>query len=153
MLEQVDSLTILPLYISHFDLNDVNIMVDKDCNSTGIVDWELSNKLPFGMGLCRIHTLAGFYSQGKFVMPTEFHEAERAFWNEIFVGMSKEVRATVEHNLDLVNLSLRIGVLLDTFQLDEGRVGGINDAALAALPEFLTYRIPQSRADEGPYRI
>ncbi|KAK0101907.1 hypothetical protein ONS95_001281 [Cadophora gregata] len=153
MLDQVDSLAALPLYISHFDLNDVNIMVDNDCRVSGIVDWELSTKLPFGMGLCRIHTLAGFYSQQKFVMPPEFDQAERGFWGEIFDGMPKKVREIMEQNLALVDLSVKVGALLDTFQLDEGKVGGINPVAVEALPKFLTYRIPQSRGSGEPYLV
>ena len=62
LFSKLDQLKILPLFVSHFDLNHVNIMVDDNCEVSGIVDWELSTPLPFGMGFCRIHTLAGEFS-------------------------------------------------------------------------------------------
>ncbi|MCJ1232322.1 hypothetical protein MMC14_000272 [Varicellaria rhodocarpa] len=86
-LGKLDQLKRLPLFISHFDLNQVNILIDQNYQVSGIVDWELSSLLPFGMGLSRIHTLAGEFSEGEFHMPDEFEESERGFWEEIFKGV------------------------------------------------------------------
>ena len=55
-------------------------MIDDNCDVSGIVDWELSTPLPFDMGFCRIHTLAGEFSEKKFHMPPQFGDAEKAFW-------------------------------------------------------------------------
>ena len=68
-LGKLDQLKRLPLFISHFDLNAVDILIDQNYQVSGIVDWELSSLLPFGMGLSRIHTLAGEFSERKFHMP------------------------------------------------------------------------------------
>lgn len=67
----------LPLFVSYFGLNNVNIMLDDNCEVSGLIDWELSTPLPFGVGFSRIHTLAGEYSDRKFHMPPEFKDAEK----------------------------------------------------------------------------
>lgn len=38
LLGKLDQLKVLPLFVAHFDLNDVNIMVDKNCEISGIID-------------------------------------------------------------------------------------------------------------------
>ena len=62
-LGKLDQLKGLPLFISHFDLNEVNILIYENYQVSGIVDWEFSSLLPFGMGFSWIHTLAGKYSE------------------------------------------------------------------------------------------
>ena len=52
-------------------------MLDDNCEVSGLIDWELSTPLPFGVGFSRIHTLAGEYSDRKFHMPPEFKDAEK----------------------------------------------------------------------------
>jgi len=153
MLQNIDQLKVLPLFLSHFDLNEVNILVDDECNVSGIVDWELASILPFGMGFCRIHTLAGEFSERKFHMPPEFEDSERGVWKEIFTGVPVNVRKVVEANLEVVNFSVKLGTLLNAFQLeDDGKsVGGINPVVVEALPKFLSYRIPQLRGSAPPY--
>ena len=102
LLDRVEQLASLPPFISHFDLNAVNILVSEDCEVTGIIDWELSACLPFGMGFSRIHTLAGEYSAGKFQMPPEFEDAGRGFWQEIYDGVSADTRKINDSNIDAV---------------------------------------------------
>jgi hypothetical protein len=150
LLGKLDQLKILPQFVAHFDLNDVNIMVDDNCDVTGIIDWELSTPLPFGMGFCRIHTLAGEYSDRKFYMPPEFEEAERGFWQEIWDGISEKVRNHVNANLEAVQTAVMLGTLLDAFQLDEGKIGPFNPVVIEALPKFFTYRIPMLRGPDSP---
>ncbi|KAL9079626.1 MAG: hypothetical protein Q9157_001511 [Trypethelium eluteriae] len=145
---QLDQLKHLPLFIAHFDLNDVNIMVDSDCKVSGIVDWELSTPLPFGMGFCRVHTLAGEFSEKKFHMPPEFEDAERGFWQEIWDEIPENVRSQV--NPEAVQIAVTLGTLLDAFQLDEGKIGPYNPVVVEALPKFLTYRIPLIRGSGSP---
>ena len=79
LLSKLVQVKMLPLFVSHFDLNDVNIIIDDECEVSGIVDWDLSTPLPFGMGFNRIHTLAGEFFEKKLYMPPEFEEAERGF--------------------------------------------------------------------------
>jgi hypothetical protein len=151
LLDKLDQLASLPLFISHFDLNAVNIMINDDCEVSGIVDWELSACLPFGMGLSRIHTLAGEFSERKFYMPPEFDDAERGFWHEIFAGVSAATRRVLDENMEAVQTAVTLGTLLDAFQLDEGNIGPYNPVVVEALPKLLTYRIPMVRGSDPPY--
>ena len=154
LFEQVDQLKALPLCISHFDLNDVNVMIDDNCEVCGLIDWELSTPQPFGMGFCRIHTIAGEFSGGAFHMPPHFNEAERGFWGEIYHGVPESVRKLLDTKPDLVQTALMVGTLLDAFQLDEGKLMDRHkDVVLEALPRFLSYRIPSLRGSDPPYSI
>lgn len=153
LLAKLDQLKILPLFVAHFDLNDVNVMVDGNCEVSGLVDWELSTPSPFGMGFCRIHTLAGEFSEGKFYMPPLFEDAERGFWQEIWDGITDEkVRGVLHANCEAVQIAVTLGTLLDAFQLEEGgNIGSYNPVVVEALPKFLTYRIPLIRGVSSPY--
>ncbi|XXH04774.1 hypothetical protein Hte_011196 [Hypoxylon texense] len=150
-LDKLEQLKKLPLWVAHYDLNEVNVLIDKDCNVTGLIDWELSSPLPFGVGFGRIHTLAGEYTGGEFWMPDEFEVAERAFWNELFGGMSTDTRDLLKKQIVLVQDAVILGTLLDCFFFVDGEVG-FSQVAIKALPKFLTYRIPSIRGDEAPYR-
>ncbi|KAI2472110.1 hypothetical protein F4781DRAFT_420222 [Annulohypoxylon bovei var. microspora] len=150
-LDKLEQLKKLPLWVAHYDLNDLNVLIDEDCNVTGLIDWELSSPRPFGVGFGRIHTLAGEYTGGKFWMPDEFEVAERAFWNELFGGMPTDTRDLLKKQIVLVQDAVILGTLLDCFFLEDGKVG-FSQVALKALPKFLTYRIPSIRGDEAPYR-
>ncbi|KAK4220560.1 hypothetical protein QBC38DRAFT_494032 [Podospora fimiseda] len=150
-LDKLNEIGKLPLWVSHYDLNDVNVLIDDSCEVTGMIDWELSTPKPFGVGLGRIHTLAGEYTGGEFWMPDEFEVAERAFWKELFDGMSKETRKILEKNINLVQDAVILGTLLDIFFWEDGKVG-CGEISLKALPKFLTYRIPQVRGNAPPYK-
>lgn len=151
--QQLARLSSLPLFISHFDLNEVNVLLDENCEVSGIIDWELSACLPFGMGFSRIHTTAGEYSDRKFYMPPNFEDAERGFWREIYRGLSPETRRMVDDNVDAVQTAVTLGTLLDAFQLDNGKIGPSNPVVVASLPKLLSYRIPMVRGSEPPYLI
>ncbi|KAH6842274.1 hypothetical protein B0I37DRAFT_435629 [Chaetomium sp. MPI-CAGE-AT-0009] len=150
-LDKLNDISKLPLWVSHYDLNDVNVLTDESCQVTGLIDWELSTPKPFAVGLGRIHTLAGEYTGGGFWIPDEFGVAERAFWNELFVGMSQKTRGILEKNIGLVQDAVILGTLLDTFFWEDGKVG-CGEVSMKALPKFLTYRIPHVRGDEPPYK-
>lgn len=149
--DKLDELAQLPLWVAHYDLNDVNVLIDEKCEVTALIDWELSSPLPFGVGLGRIHTLAGEYTGGEFWMPDEFEVAERGFWKELFDGMPPNVRDTLEKRIGLVQDAVILGTLLDCFFLDDGKVG-CSQIVLKALPKFLTYQIPQVRGQKKPYQ-
>ncbi|KAK4141929.1 uncharacterized protein C8A04DRAFT_38710 [Dichotomopilus funicola] len=51
LLDKLDDLGKLPLWVSHYDLNDVNVLIDESCGVTGLIDWELSTPKPFATGL------------------------------------------------------------------------------------------------------
>ncbi|KZF20434.1 hypothetical protein L228DRAFT_263080 [Xylona heveae TC161] len=155
LLGKLDRLEHLPLFVSHFDLNEVNILLDENCEVSGIIDWELSQPLPFGMGLCRIHTFAGEFAERKFYMPPDFDASERGFWEEIYNGAPQVIRTLLDTNGEVVQIALMLGTLLDAFQLDDDRIklGPYNPVVVAALPKFFSYRIPFVRGAEPPYSI
>lgn len=64
--KRLDEFAQLPLWVAHYDLNDVNVLIDENCEVTSLIDWELSTPLPFGAGFGRIHTIAGEYTGGEF---------------------------------------------------------------------------------------
>jgi len=78
LLNNSGQLKILPLFISHADLNHVNILVQEVGEVSGIFDWELSSDLPFGMGCCRIHDLVGRFTGGELRKLEGFEDAEWA---------------------------------------------------------------------------
>ncbi|KAI1075149.1 hypothetical protein F5B20DRAFT_595305 [Whalleya microplaca] len=149
---RLEELAQLPLWVAHYDLNALNVLVDDDCRVTGLVDWELSSPLPFGVGFGRIHTIAGKFTNGDFYMPNEFESAERGFWKGLFDGMPDDIRRTVEMRDHLVQDAVILGTLMDCFFYEDGKVG-FNPVALKALPKFLTYRIPSLRKDRPPYEM
>jgi hypothetical protein len=151
LLGKLDRLRVLPLFIAHFDLNEMNILVNENCEVSGIIDWELSSPLPFGMSFSRIHTLAGEYSEGEFYMPDEFEESERGFWHEITEGVPPEVQKVLLANADAIQTAVQLGTLLDTFEEEDGKVGRCNPVALRALPKLLSYRVPFIRGADPPY--
>lgn len=152
LFNELDILKTLPLFVSHFDLNSVNIMVDDKCEITGLIDWELSKPLPFGMGFSRIHTLAGEYSEKKFRIPPEFNDAEEGFWEEIRQGVPEDVQSLFRTNLAAIQLAVTVGTLLNAFQLDGEEIGPYNPVVIEALPKLLTYRIPFGRGSNTPYQ-
>ena len=151
LLGKLDQLKELPLFISHFDLNEMNVMVDENCEVSGIIDWEFSSPLPFGMGFSRIHTLAGEFSERKFHMPDNFNESERGFWEEIFNGVPADMRKILDANLDVIQTAVMLGTLLGTFELEGSGIGPYNAVSVEALPKFLSYRIPFIRGLDPPY--
>jgi hypothetical protein len=140
----------LPLWVAHYDLNEVNVMIDEECEVTGLIDWELSGLKPFGVGFGRIHTIAGEYTGGEFWMPDEFEEAEKGFWLEMFDAMPQDVRKGLEEKMDLVQDAVLLGTLLDCFVWEDGKVM-CGPVSMKALPKFVTYRIPFVRGDAPPY--
>ncbi|KAF2458990.1 hypothetical protein BDY21DRAFT_339471 [Lineolata rhizophorae] len=148
LLGKLDQLKNLPLFVAHFDLNSVNIMVNDNCEVSGIIDWELSTPLPFGMGFGRIHTLAGEFSEKKFYMPPEFEDAERGFWQEVWDGIPEDVRSHADP--EAVQIAVTLGTLLNAFQLEEGKIGPYNPVVVDAIPKLLTYRIPLIRGTDSP---
>lgn len=124
-LDKLEQFKQLPLWVAHYDLNDLNILIDDDCHVTGLIDWELSSPLPFGVGFGRIHTLAGEYTGGEFWMPDEFEVAERAFWTELFGGMPADIHDALEKQMDLAQDAVILGTLLNCFIFEDGEVGYI----------------------------
>lgn len=147
---RLDEFALLPLWVAHYDLNEMNVLIDEKCEVTALIDWEMSTPLPFGAGLGRIHTLAGEFTAGEFWMPDEFEVAERGLWTELFDGMPEHIRAMLEKRLDLVQDVVLFATLLDCFFFENGKIG-VAQVTLKALPKLVTYRIPSIRGQEQPY--
>ncbi|RDL31473.1 uncharacterized protein BP5553_09682 [Venustampulla echinocandica] len=148
MLDSADRLKVLPLFISHADLNHMNILISETSEVSGIVDWELSSDLPFGMGCYRVHDLVGRYRHGEFRMLEGFEDGERGFWEAVFEGLPMDIRRVLDANLNAVQFAVHVGTLLGTLDLQGDH---FNHAALKALPKFLSYRIPALRGQDPPY--
>lgn len=118
---------------------------------TGLVDWELSTPLPFGICFGRIHTIAGEYGGGEFCVPDEFEDAERAFWDELFDGMPAEIHRKLKGEMNLVQDAVILATLLDCFPFENGDVI-VGQVTKKALPKLLTYQIPFIRGEAPPYR-
>lgn len=146
-----DEFAQLPLWVAHYDMNEVNVLVDDNCEVTALIDRELSTPLPFGFGFGRIHTIAGEYTEGEFWVPDEFEEAERGFWAELFGGMPNEIRESIEGRMELVQDAVLLATLLNCFYLEDGKVGAAK-VPLRALPKMMTYRLPSIRGEDKAYR-
>ncbi|GAM85014.1 hypothetical protein ANO11243_030170 [Dothideomycetidae sp. 11243] len=140
--QRLDDLKTLPLFVSLFDLNDMNVMVDENLEVSGIVDWELSTPLPFGMGFCRTHLLAGEIYKRNLIIPDDFEEAERGLWQAVWNGLSDHVRHICGENADLVQTAVTLGTLLDTFRLVDGQLAPTCRDTEVTVPTLLSYRIP-----------
>lgn len=130
----------------------MNVLIDEECNVTGLIDWELSTPLPFGVNFGRIHTYAGEYTGGEFWVPDEFEDAERGFWKELFDGMPAETRDSLTNQIDLVQDAVILGTLLDCLSFEHGKVI-VSSVSKKALPKLLTYRIPFVRGSAPPYKV
>ncbi|KAI0563681.1 hypothetical protein FGB62_36g121 [Gracilaria domingensis] len=146
LIKSAGTLKSLPLFISHPDLNQVNILVGESGEVSGIVDWEGSSQLPFGMGFCRIHELAGMYINGNFHMPQDFAAAETSFWEAVFNGVPDHIHESLRCNMGAVQTCVKIGNVLENLDSEHG----FNKAAIKALPMFLTYRLPALRGKHEP---
>lgn len=84
-------------------------------------------------------------------MPPEIEEAERGFWTEVFDGLPEPVRRVVDANPDSVQTAATVGTLLDTFQLENGKLGPYDPLVAVALPKHVTYHIPFMRGSDPAY--
>lgn len=135
----------LPLYFSHHDLNEMNVLVGNDHTVNGIVDWECARALPFGMGLHRItDTIVAENSLGCIEIPDGSKEAEEAFWDTVLDGAPKAVL----ENLEDVQNALHIGALM--FAITEDHLTGPNPST-DFLAGVLTYRLPRLRGNSDPF--
>lgn len=134
-----------PLYVSHWDLNEANVLVHDDGAVSGIVDWECARDLPFGMGLHRVtDTIVAENCQGKIEIPPGSVDADKAFWTAVLAHAPK----VVTENLQDVQTALHIGALIFAFlekHLDP------NEAPSNFLMGILSHRLPMLRGSEAPF--
>ena len=125
-------------------------MINDNFEVFGIVDWEISTFLFFGMGLCRIHTFVGEFFEKIFHMPPQFEDVEKVFWHEVLNGFSQNVRECLHFHWEVVQFAVTLRTLLDAFQL-EGKLESFNFVVVEALSKLLIYRIPLIRGASSPY--
>ena len=149
MIAAAPRLKSLPLYIAHHDLNEMNVLVSPDSGEvTGIVGWEFSRPLPFGMGLHRVtDTIVAECFQRQLRIPEGSEEAEKALWDAV---LEKAPRAVLER-LEDVQMALTIGALIFAFVEVDGRILRLDETPKSFLTGILSYRLPQLRGDEGPF--
>ncbi|KAJ8130339.1 hypothetical protein O1611_g3290 [Lasiodiplodia mahajangana] len=148
----------LPSFFSHPDLNPMNILADNAGNITGIVDWELSRVLPFGISSWAIHFLAGQFltlenKEIGFVERPFYERIERAFWEALLQNAPKEVYDQLQSQMDLLQLSVIVGTVVQVLgtheEKGETNLSDIHVPSLNALPKLLRYRIPFIRGATG----
>lgn len=55
----------IQLFIKHYHLNDVDVLIDENYEVTAMIDWEMSSPvLPLGAGFGRNHALTDEYNGG-----------------------------------------------------------------------------------------
>jgi hypothetical protein len=151
MIKEAPTLKKLPLFVGHFDLNDLNIHADSQGRVTGIVDWELSPAPePFGIALYAIHFLAGEIVDKVFRERPWFKAMERGFWKELIGTAPKPIQEIIMNNLEAVQTSVLIGILFKAMSIEGGNVI-IGQASLRALPQLLRYQIPAIRGSRAAY--
>ena len=137
LLERLDDLRRLPLCLTHWDINMMNIMVTDAGNVTGILDWQAAYWTPFGMNTCRISELAAYNFQGVLTKRSYSDKMEKAFWRGLFKAAPKEVRMMVSE----IQLAKDIGLLMSTFHDASGTPHPSQVAILNKSMDI--YRVPE----------
>jgi len=158
ILDNLDHLRRLPVWVTHPDLTANNILANDDGEITGLVDWARVTHLPFGMGFCSMLLYFGDYDKvgeklkvsGKDTAP-----AERAFW-EAVTSESEYWSCNQERLRDSalgIDLAVKAGTLIASFKFlhDEksGRPIDIDESRhrvqvgeTKALPKLMSYSVP-----------
>ncbi|KAK3503713.1 hypothetical protein B0T13DRAFT_486487 [Neurospora crassa] len=162
ILRHQDKISELPLFMAHADLWAGNLIVDPDTHEVmGIVDWEDSFPLPFGIGLHRIQMVAGEDFNSNWQIPNNFEESERAFWAGIMEGSPEHRQNEFQEKAHIIDLAVKMGALTAGFVYqydDKGHLTLKRDSETGSplvngtLPFLLSYEIPFRRGSEkGPY--
>ena len=144
LIEDAPQLKKLPLFFSHFDLNEMNVLVADEGEISGIVDWELALEQLFGIDCSAIHFLAGETVNKKFGEKTAYEAMERGFWNALMGAINPEIRSVLESNVQAIQTSVMIGTLFKVVSIEEEKVF-ISQIVL------IRYRIPALRGTARPY--
>jgi hypothetical protein len=137
LLVKVDDLRVLPLCLTHWDINLMNIMVTDDAEIIGILDWEETYWMPFGMNTHIISRLAGYNRRGVYSKRRCSEEIEIRFWRGLFLSAPMEVRGFLPE----IQLVKDIGYVLSVFQDGSSRphpshVGVFNDVLGYKVPDL-----------------
>jgi len=141
---KVNDLRRLPLCLTHWDINLMNVMVTDEADITGVVDWEEMYWMPFGMNTHVIARLAGYNQRGVFKKRTCSESMEIKFWNELFRSAPLEIRGCLPE----IQLAKDIGYVLSTFHdasapPHKSHIGVFNDVLSYKVPDLSTLvRLP-----------
>ncbi|CAG8892332.1 unnamed protein product [Penicillium egyptiacum] len=107
----------LPGFFSHLDLNPMNVFVEDTGIVRGIIDWEESRTLPFGICGWGIHFLAGEFltvdtGEIEFTERPIYEEMETRFWKALLENASSEAKMELEGKMSLVQLAVITGTIL-----------------------------------------
>lgn len=147
----------LPGLFSHQDLNTMNIFADESGQICGIVDWENSRVLPFGLCGWAIHFLAGEFvtdENGDIVFRERpfYNTMETAFWETLFERASQDISKDLQGRMEDVQLAVTIGTvlrILGVYQVNGVETTELHVPSLNALPNLLRYRIPFVRGTKN----
>ncbi|KAG2415028.1 hypothetical protein HFD88_006218 [Aspergillus terreus] len=146
----------LPGLFSHQDLNTMNIFADESGQVRGIVDWEDSRALPFGLCGWAIHFLAGESMTAEdgdieFRERPVYETMETAFWESLLEGAAQDVSKELRGRMEDVQLAVIIGTvlrILGVYEVNGVETTEIHVPSLNALPKLLRYRIPFVRGPQ-----
>jgi hypothetical protein len=111
-------------------------MVSDDGNVVGILDWEETYWMPFGMNACIISELAAFNQRGVLHKRDCSDEMEEVFWRSLFLSAPLEVRGMLKE----IQLAKDIGLIIRTFNEatrppHPSHTGVVFDSLLYKVPE------------------
>jgi hypothetical protein len=139
LLMKVEDLRRLPLCLTHWDINLMNVMVTDEADITGVVDWEEMYWMPFGMNTHVIARFAGYNRRGVFIKRTYSESMEIKFWQELFRSAPPEIRGYLPE----IQLAKDIGYVLSTFHdasapPHPSHIGVFNDVLSYNVPDLST---------------
>ena len=144
LLKKVDNLRKLPLCLTHWDINMMNVMVTDEADITGLVDWEEMYWMPFGMNTHVISRFAGHNQPGVYKKRKCSESMEIRFWEELFSSAPRQVGEFLPE----IQLAKDIGYVLSTFHdasapPHPSHIGVFNDVLSYKVPDLSTLvRLP-----------
>ena len=150
LLKKVDNLRKLPLCVTHWDINMMNVMVTDEAEIIGLVDWEEMYWMPFGMNTHVISRFAGYNQRGVYKKRKCSESMEIRFWEELFSSAPRQVGKFLPE----IQLAKDIGYVLSTFHdasapPHPSHIGVFNDVLSFKVPDLSTlvriYLRPQWR--------
>lgn len=132
----------LPLFLQHPDLNDKNILVDKNGNITGLLDWEdAESPCHHGTAFCYIKYLADWEENHIYEI------MEKEFWSALMGNLKMEIKEILEGNLETFQASVLIGYLFNAMLVRDMQPTFSKLILREELPMWMRYRIPPLRGE------
>jgi hypothetical protein len=114
----------LPLALTHADVNTMNVILNKDADIVGFIDWEMAQLLPVGMNAWCIRHLS-VTNRNRVDYPSEKTQPmAEAFWDGFITSLPRHLWALAGYIVD----AMMIGLILNQF--GEGFVPDVRDVAM-----------------------